>query len=302
MISWFWFERKRSKKMGGKGGKSKYKNYEGAIYHFGGRDTRSKSTLRRVIPFHPLGTFTIGTFFSALSPSPPRFFSSTTANWCMARDWSDCTHTKGIPLPSSLLPEGEGWRQPRHPVGKTPCSLGSRKTVHAVSPNSARACSLIDFSAGSVPPAGHTSLFPPLHSTLLQLRSFSPRSLHGGLLCPMKFATRFFFLSPFFLFLSFSLSLASFWDSFFLSWKFESIPISIFVEIFFLKMDWLEMLYIVCVFNRISVNDKYRVYFNFESMYVRGIIDALILLCRVEEERFRNIHVTDGNISTNDFS
>lgn len=79
--------------------------------------TRIRS-LRGVSPFHPLGIFTIGTFFSALSSSsssPSGFFSSTTANWCMARDWSDCcththTHEKGaLPL--------EG--RPRHPVGKT---------------------------------------------------------------------------------------------------------------------------------------------------------------------------------------
>lgn len=208
MISWFWFERTEQEN-----GRERVntKIMRGRSITLAG-GIREASLRWRVIPFHPLGTFTIGTFFSALSPSPPRFFSSTTANWCMARDWSDCTHTKGIPLPSSLLPEGEGWRQPRHPVGKTPCSLGSRKTVHAVSPNSARACSLIDFSAGSVPPAGHTSLFPPLHSTLLQLRSFSPRSLHGGLLCPMKFATRFFSL-----FSSFSLFLFGFVLRFFLS-------------------------------------------------------------------------------------
>lgn len=163
---------------------------------------REASLRWRVIPFHPLGTFTIGTFFSALSPSPPRFFSSTTANWCMARDWSDCTHTKGIPLPSSLLPEGEGWRQPRHPVGKTPCSLGSRKTVHAVSPNSARACSLIDFSAGSVPPAGHTSLFPPLHSNPARFR---PDPCTGAFFVQWNSRRDFFFSL---LFSSFSLSLS----------------------------------------------------------------------------------------------
>lgn len=209
MISWFWFERKRSKKMGGKGGKSKYKNYEGAIYHFGGRDTRSKSTLA----CHPVSSprdFHNRDIFLGPVPLPSPFLLVNDGK-LMYGSWLEWLYTHEGNSPP-LLPEGEGWRQPRHPVGKTPCSLGSRKTVHAVSPNSARACSLIDFSAGSVPPAGHTSLFPPLHSTLLQLRSFSPRSLHGGLLCPMKFATRFFSL-----FSSFSLFLFGFVLRFFLS-------------------------------------------------------------------------------------
>lgn len=30
--------------------------------------------------------------------------------------------------------------------------------------------------------------------------------------------------------------------------------------------------------------------------YIRGIIDVLILLCRVEEEQFWNVHVTDQNV------
>lgn len=77
----------------------------------------------------------------------------------MARDWSDCcthTHTK-----RELSPSRGGRDIPWEKL------VQLRKTVHGpVSPNSARACSLIDFSTGSVPPAGHEPFFPPPRSSL----------------------------------------------------------------------------------------------------------------------------------------
>lgn len=108
--------------------------------------------------FIPSGLSQSGHFSRPCPPLFPRFFSSTTANWCMARDWSDCTHTKGILFPS---PWGVGGEAAATSRGKNSVQPRLRKTVHAVSPNSARACSLIDFSTGSVPPAGHEPFFPP---------------------------------------------------------------------------------------------------------------------------------------------
>ena len=198
-----------ARKWGGKEGKSKYKNYEGAIYHFGGRDTRSKSTLA----CHPVSSprdFHNRDIFLGPVPLPSPFLLVNDGK-LMYGSWLEWLYTHEGNSPP-LLPEGEGWRQPRHPVGKTPCSLGSRKTVHAVSPNSARACSLIDFSAGSVPPAGHTSLFPPLHSNPARFR---PDPCTGAFFVQWNSRRDFFFLSL--LFSSFSLFLFGFVLRFFLS-------------------------------------------------------------------------------------
>lgn len=106
MISWFWFERKRSKKMGGEGGKSKYKNYEGAIYHFGGRDTRSKSTLA----CHPVSSprdFHNRDIFLGPVPLPSPFLLVNDGK-LMYGSWLEWLYTHEGNSPPLLPPPGGG--------------------------------------------------------------------------------------------------------------------------------------------------------------------------------------------------
>lgn len=89
---------------------------------------RERGTLARYVACHcfiPSGLSQSGHF----SPSSP-FLLVNDANWCMARDWSDCTYTKGILVPRRGRPVAATSR------GKN-STASLRKTVHGVSPNSA---------------------------------------------------------------------------------------------------------------------------------------------------------------------